>query len=128
MYVDLNDYVDIDEILDSGLRANKRSFNNPLLFRRQQTHQHQQHAIMTEPPAESMMGATAGEPPQFQPSSIDYISIDDSATMALKNASFLGKYIYSKEGLRYILKHYIFFSKKIYSIFEEKTIIFLFRW
>jgi hypothetical protein len=66
---------------------------------------------MTEPPAESMMGATAGEPPQFQPSSIDYISIDDSATMALKNASFLGKYIFKR---KYIFKK---IQKKALDIF-----------
>jgi hypothetical protein len=77
-FLDMNDYVDIDEILESGL---KLDFNKPP-FRQKQ----QQMPEETQQNLPQMMVP----PPQVAevdlfPSQIDYISIDDTATMALKN-------------------------------------------
>lgn len=68
--------MDIDEILESGL---KLDFNKPPFRQKQKPESMQEERVPQAMPFVD----------QF-PSTIDYISIDDSATMALKNVGFLG--------------------------------------
>lgn len=77
----MNDYVDIDEILESGL---KLDFNKPP-FRQKQQQMPESSQYLPQMLVPSPMAPPQASEVDLFPSQIDYISIDDTATTALKN-------------------------------------------